>query len=347
MPVLPVQDFISKVHDSNHLLIDTRSEGEFERAHFPGAVNIPLLNNEHRILVGTCFKKEGRDAAVRLGFELVGPLFSSFVKKVDELGKGKEVLVYCWRGGMRSGIMSWVLNMAGYKVDTMKGGYKAFRRFVLDQFIVKRNFRVIGGHTGSGKTELLMLMKKEGYQVIDLEGLANHKGSAFGSLGMKPQPRNEYFENELALQLYNMNSDENIWMEAESRSIGRIKLPDEFYFQFIAAPLFEVNLSREERVERIKKEYSIFSNDELSDCMKKIAKRLGGLALKEALQALEEKRTSDWINILLDYYDKTYSHSLENRTTNTRFEIEMNDRNDFENVMNKVIALSKNIKSEF
>ena len=343
MSLLSVHDFISNVNDNNHLLIDARSEGEFEHAHFPGAINIPLLNNEHRILVGTCFKKEGRDAAVRLGFELVGPLFSSFVKKVDELGKGKEILVYCWRGGMRSGIISWVLNMVGYRTHTLKGGYKAFRRFVLDQFIVERKFRVVGGHTGSGKTDLLMLMKEAGHQVIDLEGLANHRGSAFGSLGMKPQPRNEYFENELALQLYHMKGDEVIWLEAESRSIGRIKLPDEFYFQFIAAPLFEVNLSREERVERIKKDYSHFTNEELSECMKKLSKRLGGLGLKEALKALEENRTGDWISILLDYYDKTYSHSLESRTTNTRFEIEMKDKNDFESVMNKVLSLSKNI----
>ena len=346
MPILSVEDFIAKVHDANHLLIDARSEAEFERAHFPGAINIPLLNNEHRILVGTCFKKEGRDAAVRLGFELVGPLFSSFVKKVDESGKGKEVLVYCWRGGMRSGIMSWVLNMAGYKVDTLKGGYKSFRRFVLDQFMVERKFRVVGGHTGSGKTDLLVHMKNAGHQVIDLEGLACHRGSAFGALGMKPQPRNEYFENELALQLFHMNSEKEIWMEAESRSIGRIKIPDEFYYRFIASPLFEINLPRQERVERIKNDYSHFSDEELADCMRKIAKRLGGLALKEALKALEEKRTTDWISILLDYYDKTYSHSLESRTTNTRFEIEMNDRNDFENVMNKIIAVSKNIKSD-
>ncbi len=343
MSILPVEDFISKTYDSQYLLIDTRSESEFEHAHFPGAINIPLLNNEHRILVGTCYKKEGRDAAVRLGFELVGPLFSSFVKKVDELAKSKQVLVYCWRGGMRSGIMSWVLNMAGYHTDTMKGGYKAFRRFVLDQFIVPRKLAVIGGHTGTGKTDLLMLMQKSGHQVIDLEGLACHRGSAFGSLGMKEQPRNEQFENDLALQLYKMIDEQFIWVEAESRSIGRIKIPDQFYFQFIAAPLFEINLPVQERVERIKKDYAHFSNEELSGCMNKLEKRLGGLKLKEALTALEEKRTEDWISILLEYYDKNYSHSLDSRTTSTRFEVEMHDKNDFENVMKRIIDISKNI----
>lgn len=343
MAFLPVADFISKTQDNDYLLIDTRSEAEYERAHFPGAINLPLLNNDHRILVGTCFKKEGRNAAVRLGFELVGPLFSSFVKKVDELAKGKKVLVYCWRGGMRSGIMSWILNMAGYQTDTMKGGYKAFRRFVLDQFAVQRNLAVIGGHTGTGKTELLLKMKKSGHQVIDLEGIANHRGSAFGALGMNAQPRNEQFENELALELYSMKTDDYIWLEAESRSIGKIKIPDHFYFQLIAAPLFEINLPLKERVERIKKDYAHFSNEELSACMVKIQKRLGGLRLKEALSALEEKRTNDWILILLEYYDKNYSHSLDSRTTNTRFEIPMHDRNDFEQVISRINEISKSL----
>ena len=135
MSLLSVHDFISNVNDNNHLLIDARSEGEFEHAHFPGAINIPLLNNEHRILVGTCFKKEGRDAAVRLGFELVGPLFSSFVKKVDELGKGKEILVYCWRGGMRSGIMSWVLN------SYIKGWLQSFPSFCVGSIYSRKKIQ--------------------------------------------------------------------------------------------------------------------------------------------------------------------------------------------------------------
>lgn len=343
MPILPVEDFIDKARSRQYLVIDARSENEFNQAHFQGAVNIPLLNNEHRILVGTCFKKQGRDAAVRLGFQLVGPLFSSFVKKVDELSQGKEIIVYCWRGGMRSGIMSWVLSMAGYNVHTLKGGYKAFRRFVLDQFSIPKKFAVVGGHTGCGKTELLLMMEKSGYQIIDLEGLANHRGSAFGALGMKEQPRNEQFENDLALQLYSLDAEKTIWLEAESRSIGKNKIPDQFYFQLIAAPLFEIQLSLEDRVKRIEKDYAHFSNEELSACMIKLTKRLGGLRLKEALNALEEKRTSDWILILLEYYDKNYSHSLDSRTTNTRFDIKMNDHQDFENVMKQMITISQNI----
>lgn len=343
MPLIPIQDFLRKVISGDSLLIDARSEGEFDHAHIPGAINLPLLNNEHRILVGTCFKQKGRDEAVRLGFELVGPLFASFVRKVDQLAKGKTILVYCWRGGMRSGIMSWILSMAGYKVETLKGGYKGFRNFALEEFKVPRKYAVVGGHTGCGKTDLLKLLEEQNHAIVDLEGLANHRGSAFGHLGMKAQPTNEQFENELAVNLLRISYDKIIWLEAESRLIGRIKIPDEFFFQLTAAPLFEITLEEEERVKRIEKDYAHFSKEELSACIDRIQKRLGGLRHKECLQALEEGRTHDWISILLEYYDKQYSHSTDSRKTNNRFPIPMKDRNDLQGNLDKMVALAENV----
>ncbi len=343
MQILAVDEFLSRVISKKYLVIDTRSESEFAHAHIPGAINVPLLNDEHRILIGTCYKKEGRDAAVRLGFKLVGPLFHTFVEKVDCLTPEKEVLVYCWRGGMRSGMMSWILNIVGYKVNILKGGYKGFRNNALSEFKIKRNLGVIGGHTGVGKTELLLGLKARNHQVIDLEGLANHRGSAFGHLGMKPQPSNEQFENELALQLKLTDPQQTIWVEAESRLIGKIKIPDDFFLQFDEAPIYEFILDKEERVKRIEKDYAHFPKEELIKSVDRIKQRLGGLRHQQCIQALEENRTFDWISILLEYYDKLYSHSTDSRSSEKRFVIQMKNGRDLVGSIDQLLQLSKNI----
>ena len=342
MQILAVDEFLSQVISNKSLLIDARSESEFAHAHIPSAINVPLLNDEHRILIGTCFKKEGRDAAVRLGFKLVGPLFHTFVEKVDSLTKDKEVLVYCWRGGMRSGMMSWILNIAGYKVNILKGGYKGFRNNVLSEFKLKRNLGVIGGHTGVGKTELLLGLKSVNHQVVDLEGLANHRGSAFGHLGKKPQPSNEQFENNLALELKLTDPQKIIWVEAESRLIGKIKIPDDFFHQFDAAPIYEFILEKEERVKRIEKEYAHFPKEELIKSVDRIKQRLGGLRHQQCILALEENRTFDWISILLEYYDKLYSHSTDSRSSENRFVIHMKNGNDLADSINQLLQMTKN-----
>jgi len=323
--ILPVENFLEKLISEKILLIDSRSEKEFEHAHIPGAVNIPLLNNDHRHLVGIEYKKNGREAAVEMGFELVGPLFHEKIKAVKNFSNRKEVMIYCWRGGMRSSIMAWVLSLSGYKTTMLKGGYKFFRGFVLQQFEKPWKIKILGGHTGCGKTEVLKELKKLGEQIIDLEGLANHKGSAFGSLGLPEQPSNEYFENLLAIELSQLNLEKEIWVEAESRSIGRIKIPDEFFFQLDQAPLYEIIASRKFRCNRINEEYCKFPKDELAECTNKIAKRLGGLKLKEAINALNENRYEEWLNILLDYYDKTYMHSLNERKSIERRKLHVDD----------------------
>ena len=198
---LVIDDFLKLYRKKSPLLIDTRSEKEYEKAHIPGAVNIPILNNEHRHIVGTIYKEEGRQAAVMKGFELVGPLFKEKMEMALQLAEGREVFVYCWRGGMRSNILAWLLKMAGLRVTLLQGGYKAFRNYLLPILDVEYKIIILGGQTGSGKTEMLSLLKSAGEQVIDLEHLASHKGSAFGLLGMPEQPSQEQFENMLALEL--------------------------------------------------------------------------------------------------------------------------------------------------
>src|SRR5665647_934776 len=182
-------------------VLDVRSPGEYTQAHIPGAFTLPLFSDEQRKIIGTAYKKESRQIAVNIGLNY----FSERMKKIPPEvinticdwqkargfsssasgAGGTDLLIHCWRGGMRSGAVAWLLNLYGYKIYVLKGGYKSFRNWVLAQFEKKYFFKILGGYTGSGKTEILKEMQRQGKRVIDLEGLAHHKGSAFGALGEK------------------------------------------------------------------------------------------------------------------------------------------------------------------
>ena len=300
MPIqLKVSDFADLACSGSYVLLDMRSESEYNFSSIPGSLNIPILNDAHRHEVGLTYKQKGKKEAIRKGFELAGPLFSSILDKADKLCGQKPVLLYCWRGGLRSSISSWLLETAGFNVSLLEGGYKAFRNFALSQFSVKRKILVLGGRTGSGKTELLKRMKNQGQFVIDLENIANHRGSAFGALGKGPQPSNEYFENMLAMELLRIPVNEPVWIENESRAIGKLKLPDDLYRQIRFAPLVELNIDIVRRKQNIMKEYGIFPVEELLTCTEKLAKRLGGLRLQNALSALAENDLDAWLDIVL------------------------------------------------
>ena len=345
--LIHIEKFLDKFEEEKLLLLDARSEGEFDHAHIPGAINVPLLNNEHRHLVGIEYKKKGREAAVALGFELVGPLFHEFIKKANEKTDKKEVMIYCWRGGMRSSIMAWVLSMAGYQVSLLKGGYKSFRGLILSQFKIEKEIVILGGHTGSGKTDILKAMRKNGEQVIDLEEIANHRGSAFGQLGFPPQPTNEFYENILGCLWRKIDSNRRVWLEAESHSIGRVKIPDDIFTQLKAAPLMEVSCSREFRKDRILAEYGEFPKIDLAACTSKLRKRLGQLRLTESLIALEQDRLGDWLEVLLDYYDKTYSHSLKERNSSQRLSVVVNDNENIESIAKRLVNESNKLNKKF
>ncbi len=295
------------------LLIDSRSEGEFIKGHIPGAINIPLLNNEHRSIVGTTFKKNGRQDALIKGFELVGPHFHEIILKAKAATDSPEIMIYCWRGGLRSNIMSWLLSMAGFKVRLLKGGYKTYRQWALRQFELPRNLVILGGKTGSGKTEMLKYIQSKGEQMICLESLANHKGSAFGSLGQLPQPSQEMFENELAFQMGEINAEKRTWLENESRNIGFVKIPDPLFEQMRKALVVEMDVSASIRKKRILIEYGEFPSDQLAEKTQKLQKRMGGQHVKAAVDFLMKEDKSEWLDLLLLYYDKTYSHSNEQR----------------------------------
>jgi tRNA 2-selenouridine synthase len=175
------------------VILDVRSPAEYLQGHIPGAKSLPLLSDEERAKVGICYKQQGRETAVELGFEIVGPKCADFITQAKHLAPDKIVRLYCWRGGMRSESMAWLLERAGFHVTLLTGGYKAFRRWGRSLFQIPQNIIILAGMTGTGKTEILKALAAKGEQILDLEQLANHRGSSYGSLGQLPQPTNEQF----------------------------------------------------------------------------------------------------------------------------------------------------------
>lgn len=291
-------------------VMDVRAPAEYLRGHMPGAVNIPLFDDEERARVGTAYKQKGRAASIDLGLDIVGPRMSGFVKAAREMAPSKRILVHCWRGGMRSSSMGWLLETAGFHVSVLKGGYKAYRSYIREHLVSGRKFIILGGLTGSGKTRWLADLAAAGEPVCDLEGLANHRGSVFGGIGLGEQPTNEQFENNLYASLQRFRVGERIWLEDESRIIGNVCLPEPLYSAILASPLIRIEVPKELRIQIIVEEYASLSRDKLADGVRKISKRLGGLVTQQSLELLDKGDYPEVVRRLLPYYDKTYSYSL-------------------------------------
>ncbi len=306
-------DFFLK-ESERYPVIDVRTPAEYDEGHIPGAVNMPIFSNEERAVVGTLYKNEGRNSAVLKGLEFVGPKMAGFARKARDLAVDNKVLVHCWRGGMRSGSMAWLFRTTGLRTAVLEGGYKAYRasfRKMLQE--ITWRFVIIGGPTGSGKTEVLSELKKQGEQVLDLEGLAHHKGSAFGALGQAEQPSSEQFENDIHAHFFRFQPERIIWVEGESHSIGRVYIPDMLFELLMEAPLVMYNVDRNLRVNRLVRDYGCFDKELLAQSVLKIQKRLGGVRTQEALDALEINNFHLVADIALQYYDKGYSKSLAKR----------------------------------
>jgi tRNA 2-selenouridine synthase len=321
---LPVQTFIDAAQSLP--VVDVRSPSEFQQGHIPGAENLPLFNDEERAEIGTIYKQESRDAAFKHGLEIVGPKMKFLVERAEEIAPRRKILVHCWRGGMRSGSLGWLLETAGFEVQTLEKGYKAFRNFVLDQFAEERNIHILSGYTGSGKTDILYALCEMGEQVIDLEGLAHHKGSAFGYLGEKSQPTGEQFQNELGMTLYRLNENQPIWLEDESRFIGRRQIPHQLFNQMQSAPVFRIRVPRKARIERLVQDYGNYPTKELRESILKIRKRLGGLRTQQAIEALEEGNLEKVAELVLHYYDKAYARHLEKRDARKIYTLSVDDK---------------------
>jgi tRNA 2-selenouridine synthase len=298
-------------------VIDVRSPGEYQHACIPGAYSLPLFNDEERKVVGTSYKQESREKAIKIGVDYFGLKMRKMIEQVEEWlkeQKTKTVIVHCWRGGMRSAGVAWLLDLYGFKVYTVVGGYKAFRRWVLEQHQQDHNLYVLGGYTGSGKTEVLQYLQKHGEKIIDLEGLAHHKGSAFGALGQPVQPSQEMFENLFSYQLYKQGREgKKIWIEDESQRIGHVNIPQSLWASIRTKPVHFIDVPFENRLEYISKHYGKHNRGDLAAAILRIQKRLGGLETKTSLSFLAEDNIKECFRILLKYYDKQYSKSLAQR----------------------------------
>ncbi|MEZ5069967.1 MAG: tRNA 2-selenouridine(34) synthase MnmH [Bacteroidales bacterium] len=293
-------------------MVDVRSPSEFAKGHMPGARNIPLFDDRERSVVGTAYKQVNREAAIYAGLEFVGKKMTALVKAGERAaGPGRKLLVHCWRGGMRSESMAWLFETLGLQCAVLEGGYKTYRRHIREQFARTREIRILGGRTGSGKTQILPLLRESGQTVIDLEDLANHKGSAFGALGEEPQPTTEHFENLLGTALSAVGEDSPLWLEDESRNIGRCVIPGEFYEQMKDAPVYFLDIPREARARYLVDDYATHDPDELKACVHRIQKRLGGDRTQAALESIDRRDFLETARITLEYYDKAYLYSLE------------------------------------
>lgn len=312
--VLPAE-FISSA--SNRVILDARSPSEFAEGHITGALNLPIFTDEERAEVGTCYKRNGRDQAIKLGLRLIGPQLNSKVEQAEALAPDKQVQLYCWRGGMRSGSLAWLLRLNGFDVNLLDGGYKAYRQLMYERFESSHHLVTVGGMTGTGKTEILRCLREQGEQVIDLEALAGHKGSAFGNMDNIAQPSIEQFQNLLFDELSKLDSEEIIWVEDESQHIGSVWINDQFYFQVKAAPLIFIDRTLEERTRHLADQYGEAHVDALKAIFEKISKRLGGQNVKDAHQKLEQGDLESAAAIALRYYDKSYGYMIDKRQSAT------------------------------
>jgi len=321
---------------------DVRTPSEFNTGHIPGAFNIPLFNDEERVIVGTKYKKEGRMNAILKGIELTESSFHLKLQSALDIAKDNKILVHCWRGGMRSEAMAWLFSLGDLSTEVLEGGYKSYRHYVLSGLAEKRKVIVLGGMTGSSKTLILKHIRDHGKQVIDLEGLANHRGSAFGALGQLPQPSSEHFSNLLWEEWRKADRDNPIWLEDESRNIGTVFMPDEFYDHIRFSPAIILMMSVERRLPRLIEEYSTYPKYQLSESVNRISKRIGGDNTKDALAAIEAGDFAKAIEITLKYYDKTYLYSISRNHTGQVIFIETDTDNIEENA-GKVIEASRQI----
>lgn len=307
---LPLSEFLQR--RKTGVLFDVRTPAEYRQGHIPGALNLPLFTDEERAVVGTLYVRTSRESAIEKGLEFVGPKMAGFVKEARRLAEGRPLLLYCWRGGMRSGSMTWLMRTAGMEAFSLAGGYKAWRRgFETLMADLPWKMMVVSGMTGCGKTDVLGELRKQGEQVLDLEALACHRGSAFGALGQQPQPSTEHFGNLLHETFLGFDPQRMVWVENESKSIGQVFIPEPLWGVMSQAPAVSYSIPHALRCRRLASEYGGFGKEELCESFRKIEARLGGQRLREALALVQGQRLEEAAAVALHYYDKGYALSTE------------------------------------
>jgi tRNA 2-selenouridine synthase len=296
-------------------IIDVRSPAEYAEDHIPGAISAPVLDDAERAQVGTMYKQVSPFEAKQVGASLIS---RNIARHVEDLFKGKDKswhpLVYCWRGGKRSGAMAHILREIGWNAETLEGGYKAYRRWVVAQlqsFPSTLDFVVIHGPTGSGKSRLLGALKRAGAQVLDLEELAAHRGSVLGNLPGRPQPSQKMFESLLLKELSTFDGSKTVFVEGESKKIGELQVPDALMERMRASPCIVLETGLETRVDLLLDEYRHFLEDR-----KQLEAQLDCLvALHGGERIAEWKSIGDWRELvrrlLVEHYDPAYRRSSQ------------------------------------
>ena len=336
--VIDIEDFLKLANNDELPIIDVRSPIEYNHAHIPNAYNVYLFNDEERKDVGTIYKQIGRKEAILKGLEYVSVRMTDILKSIDEIAKKynstNKILMHCFRGGMRSESTAWLCSSYGYDVYMLKGGYKRYRNYVLDSFERDYKIYLLTGRTGSGKTLILNKLKSIGYNVIDLEKIAKHKGSAFGWINEGEQPSQEQFENNLSYELLKYDINSTLWFEDESLLIGRRAIPKSLFNKMQEAEkIIYLDIPKECRAEYIVSTYGKYSIDDLKESILKIKKRLGGERLKESLELLDNGNIYECVLNMLYYYDKAYKLSInENKLVAIKCE-----DNNFDNIVKSII----------
>jgi tRNA 2-selenouridine synthase len=334
---LPAKDFWRQ--SRGETVLDVRSPGEFQKGHIPGAINLPLFDDEQRATIGTIYKNSGRDDAVLRGLAFVGPKLAELAKFARHRCTGSKAFVHCWRGGMRSQSMKWLLDTAGLTPRILDGGYKSFRQLAHNKFEEPAPLRVISGLTGAGKTRVLDLLTAAGEHVIDLEGLANHRGSAFGSIGQPNQPTTEQFENDLFAELDRCRNAERIWIEDEGNRLGGVVVPPPFIQHLKDSPAIFLESSPAKRVEYLMIDYGDLDPQLLIASVQMIRKRLGFDLAEEASQAIQAGNIKRAIEIVLAYYDRTYLHAAAKHTRTDMQNLAIDDLAD-QQIVDQLLALA-------
>lgn len=304
-----VGDFLA-LRDQLVPVLDVRSPAEYGHAHISGALSFPLFDDVERSEVGTLYRQVSAEAAMMRGLTIVGPKMGLFMEEALAISPDRRVAVYCARGGKRSESMAWLLHQGGFEVTLLKGGYKKARRYYLDMVSSGQwRFAMLGGHTGSGKTAILRALAGQGAQVIDLEALARHRGSAFGALDDRGQPSCEDFENRLAEALRKQDQGRIIWMENESRHIGRVRIPVEIWGLMRSAPLVQLEVPRDMRLRSILEEYGVAEPEALREAFRRIRLRMGPQHADTAIRMLDAGDLTGAAGLALDYYDRLYAHN--------------------------------------
>ena len=324
MQRIQVEEFLPKI--DNIPILDVRSPSEFATGHIPQAISFPIFSDEERAIIGTLYKQEGNKSAVKKGLEIVGPKLVSFIEKAEALGVS-AFKIYCWRGGMRSSSMATLLESYGFKVILLVGGYKSFRTYLRVFFDQKLPLKVVTGYTGSKKTAFLYLLKENGAQIIDLEGLANHQGSSFGNQKSDSQPTIEQFQNSLLESFQKLDLEQPIYIEDESMHIGWVSLPEALYQQKNKSPHLFIEIEKGERVEFLKEDYKNLSADQLIRATEAISKKLGFELAAEAIECIKMGEGSRAAEIILTYYDRQYHKSITKKQhlIEGHFKIGMNE----------------------